>query len=416
MERQDDIRAILESLRTDGSLDEGQERRLTAFFDRARLELPAELLRPDGAAEARREVERRLAASRGPVRRWYAWAAVPAAAVLMAVLGFMLYPRFFARETLSVTVSEMRGTVRLVRGSVDKPLAPGAVINAGDRIVTGADSQVEVTAGTLARVQISPSSDFVLQSHSSGRHPAMLTGRVTRGSVFVTVSRLEKGDLVAMGAQGSRALVRGTTFLVRAEDGGDRYDVIEGKIQVRREVPDDLPPAVRESLERAYEEQSVVVTQNQHCKVDDDPETIRALRAGRPVEPQRLIPPRVEEGSSLDSSLQRSTVEFLERSARVEAPVSGETMVMVIPNDATVHVNGKRQETIGGCLFLRAGKHEVLIEAPGYVAHRETIVVGTAPERRAVILSPQSAEKDGRHRSSRKQDFDEEPVGNVPSL
>lgn len=147
--------------------------------------------------------------------------------VLFVILSLVWSPAARA-QTPPWTVTEVAGDVRLQNGDGMRPARRGAVLPAGEAIVTGAGGRAVLTRGQ----------EFVVVSPGSRLR---LPGAATGGGIVqilqdlgTAVYRIQKKMTPHFGVQTPflAAVVKGTTFKVVADPQGATVQVLEGRVEV----------------------------------------------------------------------------------------------------------------------------------------------------------------------------------------
>jgi hypothetical protein len=138
-------------------------------------------------------------------------------ALLLAISGPLA-----AAEPAGV-VKTVRGQVAIERSGASAVAAPGARVQAGDRIVTGADGQIGITLRDNTLLSAGPNSTLDLEHYAfdSTTHAGALDASVRRGTLAVVSGKIAKQSPEAVRFRTPNAIlgVRGTSFVVDAGPG-----------------------------------------------------------------------------------------------------------------------------------------------------------------------------------------------------
>ncbi|MCB1166280.1 MAG: FecR domain-containing protein [Leptospiraceae bacterium] len=171
------------------------------------------------------------------------------ASIFILVLGLAYLgsvPRMDAEtpETRNVALVTFRvGDVQLIRDGKEEPLRVRSLVKAEDRIKTGKDSRVIVQFSQDAFISIQENTDIAVGDihYETGKLGFLI--RLFSGRMGVDAQRnKDKYDIRVEGPT-VVALVRGTTFMVEAEERQTRVLVSHGQVDV--EGPGDAQLAVR---------------------------------------------------------------------------------------------------------------------------------------------------------------------------
>lgn len=145
----------------------------------------------------------------------------PAAALATALcLGVALNP---AWAEPAGTVKTSKGSASIERKGQKIPIQPGAPIEAGDRIVTGADGAVGIVLRDNTSLSAGPNSTLDLNKYAfhPTTHVGELDASVKRGTLAVISGKVAKAnpDSVKFATQSMTLGVRGTAFVIEAGQG-----------------------------------------------------------------------------------------------------------------------------------------------------------------------------------------------------
>jgi len=137
--------------------------------------------------------------------------------VVVAVLGTTLAG---AQEAGHVKVA--KGAVQIERAGQQVPATLGAVVQAGDVVVTGADGSVGITFLDNSLLSAGPNSVLAIDrfAFDSTTHQGSFESSLKKGTLAVVSGKLAKQSPDAMKVKTPAAVlgVRGTEFLVRTGD------------------------------------------------------------------------------------------------------------------------------------------------------------------------------------------------------
>ena len=151
------------------------------------------------------------------------------------------------------TVSFVQGTAtRTVEGSPAQPLALGAEINAGDQLHTDPASKLELTLVDGSVLRLDHSSDLKLsqveRKADTGNWKVKAT--LALGSIWARVSKRIGGEQTfEINTTRVVAGVRGTEFVVEANENEHAVMVVEGSVDVRDPEGHELGPSFLHHLD-----------------------------------------------------------------------------------------------------------------------------------------------------------------------
>ena len=140
-------------------------------------------------------------------------------AVVVVVAALASAPAW-AQEAGRVKVA--KGAVQIERAGQTLPATPGAVVQAGDVVVTGADGSVGITFLDSSLLSAGPNSVLAIDrfAFDSTTHQGAFESSLKKGTLAVVSGKLAKQSPDAMKVTTPAAVlgVRGTEFLVRTGD------------------------------------------------------------------------------------------------------------------------------------------------------------------------------------------------------
>ncbi|HOJ28470.1 MAG TPA: FecR domain-containing protein [Spirochaetota bacterium] len=133
------------------------------------------------------------------------------------------------QKTLSGVIIFAQGDVTIIQNDVNKPAGIGANVNPNDIIATGNQSIAVVQIADRAIAHIGSNSRVVVQSLLD----TSVTLYLEKGEVISKVERLQKGQEYSVKARSVVASVRGTQFLVKADEKIGKVAVHTGSVSVK---------------------------------------------------------------------------------------------------------------------------------------------------------------------------------------
>lgn len=119
-------------------------------------------------------------------------------------------------------VKTAKGTVSAERGAMRVPLAPGARVNQGDRIVTGNDGYVGITMRDDTLLTLGPGGVLALDTFGFDpkTHEGNFLASLTKGVLSVVTGLIARRspDSFVVKTRISTMGVRGTEFIVEANE------------------------------------------------------------------------------------------------------------------------------------------------------------------------------------------------------
>jgi len=126
-------------------------------------------------------------------------------------------------------IQEVSGEVRFVdqeKGA--QAAAAGTIMDAGDRLATGADGRVVIMRGE-ERITVSPSSEMALPVKNDGPYSTRILQNL--GTILLKVQK-QPNQHFEVQTPYMAAVVKGTTFTVSVGNKGAAVHVVEGAVQV----------------------------------------------------------------------------------------------------------------------------------------------------------------------------------------
>jgi len=335
-----------------------------------------------------------LASDAGTPKRKLLPVLVPgfAAVVALATAGVFMMTRTPRQVAAQARCMFSHGEVMLVRGGESRPLMEGSALGPGDAIVTKARSLADVAVGDSVTVRIRENTRMEISGLLGEGGALDLRTEVSAGSSIFNFRRLAKGDRAAISTPTSVAGVRGTTFGVSVrEDGGARYEVLEGRISVRSRVTlAAIGAAAGEDVVRridaALDESAVTVGPGDVCTVSASAvdrigrRVMQALATDTPVE--SVVGGAVDEETPVvvadvrhENATMGSEMKEVAQSASSPAHIACrdgeaermlELSIRVAQESAGVYVDGDLRGSGSRTVLLAPGRHVIEARAGGY--------------------------------------------------
>jgi hypothetical protein len=141
----------------------------------------------------------------------------------VAVMTTVTPGPLLAQEAGHIKVA--RGGVQVERAGQKTPASVGAVVQAGDVVITGADGSVGITFLDNSLLSAGPNSVLAIDrfAFDSTTHQGSFESSLRKGTLAVVSGKLAKQSPEAMKVRTPAAVlgVRGTEFLVRTGDPKD---------------------------------------------------------------------------------------------------------------------------------------------------------------------------------------------------
>ncbi|HHJ81349.1 MAG TPA: LysM peptidoglycan-binding domain-containing protein [Candidatus Tenderia electrophaga] len=135
-----------------------------------------------------------------------------------------------------VKVIASRGDVSLIDANASMALTSNTQLQAGQGIRTGRNSSITIEFADGSRILILPNSEIKIESTTRNNDTGVttLSVQVLKGQIENRVAPQQPGGRYRITTPAAVAAVRGTTFRVSADDGGDvmRSEVLQGKVNV----------------------------------------------------------------------------------------------------------------------------------------------------------------------------------------
>jgi len=149
--------------------------------------------------------------------------------LLIAFVACCIHACKGQQKTLSGVIIFAQGDVTIIQNDVNKPAGIGANVNPNDIIATGNQSIAVVQIADRAIAHIGSNSRVVVQSLLD----TSVTLYLEKGEVISKVERLQKGQEYSVKARSVVASVRGTQFLVKADEKIGKVAVHTGSVSVK---------------------------------------------------------------------------------------------------------------------------------------------------------------------------------------
>lgn len=149
--------------------------------------------------------------------------------LLIAFVACCIHACKGQQKTLSGVIIFAQGDVTIIQNEVNKPAGIGANVNPNDIIATGNQSIAVVQIADRAIAHIGSNSRVVVQSLLD----TSVTLYLEKGEVISKVERLQKGQEYSVKARSVVASVRGTQFLVKADEKIGKVAVHTGSVSVK---------------------------------------------------------------------------------------------------------------------------------------------------------------------------------------
>lgn len=142
---------------------------------------------------------------------------------LLMMLLLMVYPAWGAQEAGMIKV--VKGTVHIDRGGQKLAAAGGVTVQAGDRIVSGADGSVGIMLRDNTILTAGPNSALLIDrfSFNPKNREGALDASLTKGKLSVVSGKIAKQspEAVKFRTPTTVLAVRGTEFIIDAGEGGN---------------------------------------------------------------------------------------------------------------------------------------------------------------------------------------------------
>ena len=140
------------------------------------------------------------------------------------------------QQPASASIVTFRGDIELIRKDKAGPLPSNNTLYAGDGIRTGKNSSINIKFSDGSQITVFPSSEIYLETLKAQEEERLTSTaiKIIRGRVVNHVTRQSKGSRYEVNTPAAVAAVRGTTFRIGADDGGEvmRSEVLTGAVGV----------------------------------------------------------------------------------------------------------------------------------------------------------------------------------------
>ncbi|HMU83833.1 MAG TPA: FecR domain-containing protein [Leptospiraceae bacterium] len=147
-------------------------------------------------------------------------------------IAFTLTSKIAAAEKPVAVVISVQGDRALIQNSQSFDLEPSDLIRAGDEIQTGADGKVSVQSSTGVIFQIGSLSHVKITDMNQTSDSSVLIVDLKTGNIATIVSKTSGSNSVRIQAPTAAASVRGTEFLVEADEEETSVSVGDGEVEV----------------------------------------------------------------------------------------------------------------------------------------------------------------------------------------
>ncbi len=137
------------------------------------------------------------------------------------------------KKTTGALITFLTGEIRHISSGTDRSPEIGDRVHAGDRLETGIDGYIELQFGNLGVLRIQADSSYQLESVNLTDESEKVSGTLGSGSVLAKIRRLTNKDGFEVNVPGAVCAVRGTEFLIRADEYGSvMIAVADGSVSV----------------------------------------------------------------------------------------------------------------------------------------------------------------------------------------
>lgn len=148
----------------------------------------------------------------------------------------LLTPQLLLAQKAVAVVMYAAGDRAHIQGGQSVDLEPQDLVRPGDEIETGADGKVSLQCSTGVIFQIGPNSHIKVNDLTSAGSQETVFIRLETGTLGTIVNRAENAQHVQITTPTAVANVRGTAFLVEAEQEETNILVQEGEVEVEDEA------------------------------------------------------------------------------------------------------------------------------------------------------------------------------------
>ena len=136
-------------------------------------------------------------------------------------------------DSTEALVTFLTGEVLHVYSEGERIPEIGDSITVGDRLETGSDGFIELQFGNLGVIRIQADSSYQIDFVELGEKSEKVSGSLGTGSIIAKIRRLTDKDGFEVNLSGAVCAVRGTEFLIRADERGSvTIAVAEGAVAV----------------------------------------------------------------------------------------------------------------------------------------------------------------------------------------
>lgn len=151
-------------------------------------------------------------------------------ACIVSVSLLSPYCKKASQETVSIQFAV--GSAKVVTPSGEKPAIAGLRVYLDDRIVTGSGSFVDLVLGTRGVIRVAENSDVALRTLTDDKGSS-LQFDMDKGKILSVMGKLSKTSSFTVKTRTTIAAIRGTAFMVVADQYTSKVYVIKGEVLVR---------------------------------------------------------------------------------------------------------------------------------------------------------------------------------------
>jgi len=150
-------------------------------------------------------------------------------AILITTFALLIFSCKPLQKNITAQLIFTQGDVTIIQNDVNKPAALGAIVSPDDIIATGNQSVAVLQIGDGAIAHIGSNSRVIVKSLLE----TSVNLYLEKGEVISKVERLKKGQEYMVKTRSVVASVRGTQFLVRADEKIGKVAVHTGSVSVK---------------------------------------------------------------------------------------------------------------------------------------------------------------------------------------
>lgn len=277
--------------------------------------------------------------------------------------------------------------VSVLRGGQKKPLKTGDLLQEEDEIETLQNSAAEIVLENRFRILLRENTRIsvkALKTLLAGDDPLEVSYEfdLSRGRIMVQIDPLKASESFQLRTPAMAIGVRGTGFVVKADEDQTVLKVRKGRVQASRNI--EISEKLKSQAEILVEEMEQV-----QIKVRENLETAKILQSGREDLPRI----RKEKASAADEDLI-----YYDRYFALSSDLSGGLLEVVQTQGARVFINDLEMGQGDFSRYLSPGRYALRLETDARIFEAEVEMIAgethrVVPVFKARALTPREPER-----------------------